>query len=193
MDLVKENIVPTKFEDDMDFYEREIYSFRLDIFRFINAAVMDKNLAEDLTQDLMETAWRKRSQLRKYENVRGALIVMAKHKLVEYRRRSKDVPVVVSLDDQEYQMGREEEMALRDLLDKESHFELMVCIGKLREDYKRLIVLHYYYDLPLKAVAAVTGIPYNTVLSWHGRALRKLGELLLESKKKDKEDRHGSR
>ena len=190
MDLVKEGVFPVYEEDDLTFYEREIYSFRTDIYRFIYVSVKDRNLAEDLTQDVLEAAWRKRALLRKYESIRGALFVMAKHKVIE-RHRKKRV-TTVPIEDGEYLLGSEEESALRSLLAKEQHFELMHYISKLREDHKRVVLLRYYYGLSLKEVAAITDVPYNTIISWHGRAVRKLAEFILEDQK-GKEDPDGIR
>jgi DNA-directed RNA polymerase specialized sigma24 family protein len=38
--------------------------------------------------------------------------------------------------------------------------------------------LHYFYELSLRDVSEITDTNYNTVVSWHKRALKQLGILL---------------
>jgi len=43
--------------------------------------------------------------------------------------------------------------------------DLRAALRKLAPEHREVLVLHYYLDLPLHEVAAITGIPIGTVKS----------------------------
>ena len=66
------------------------------------------------------------------------------------------------------------DISLEDILIKtESDHDLRKLIHELEEKYERIIILRYFYDLTLKEIADMLSQNYNTVLSWHSRAIKK--------------------
>jgi RNA polymerase sigma factor (sigma-70 family) len=51
-------------------------------------------------------------------------------------------------------------------------------IHSLSEEEQQLYILHYYYDLPLKEIAEILNVNYNTVRSMHMRGMVKLRKRL---------------
>jgi len=67
----------------------------------------------------------------------------------------------------------------------ESRHYLHSILAELRSEYSRVLVLHYYYGMPLKEIADLLNMNYNTVTAWHRRAL--------ESARKIHKEREGGR
>ena len=60
--------------------------------------------------------------------------------------------------------------------------EIVAAVRSLSPQRRVVIVLHYWLDLPIDAIAAELGIPYGTVASRLSRALADLQRLLEESR-----------
>lgn len=60
----------------------------------------------------------------------------------------------------------------------EQNIDLQVAIGKLDENYQTVIILHYYYDLPINQIAWHMNVPEGTVKTYLHRARKSLKKLL---------------
>jgi RNA polymerase sigma-70 factor, ECF subfamily len=60
------------------------------------------------------------------------------------------------------------------------HVALVRALRELPDGPRRAVVLHYYADLPLRAIARELKVPEGTVKSWLARARQALGEGLDE-------------
>ncbi|WP_059172318.1 sigma-70 family RNA polymerase sigma factor [Bacillus sp. FJAT-27445] len=69
----------------------------------------------------------------------------------------------------------------------EESLQLLNAIGQLRENYRTVIVLFYYYDYSIKMISSVMEIPESTVKTYLSR-----GKAELKKSYKDEEDKcHG--
>ena len=50
----------------------------------------------------------------------------------------------------------------------------LTLLGSLSNDEKRLYILRYYYDIPLKEISSMLDANYNTIRSLHRRGLAKM-------------------
>ncbi|MGG5371674.1 TIGR02954 family RNA polymerase sigma-70 factor [Enterococcus sp. AZ196] len=48
-------------------------------------------------------------------------------------------------------------------INKEEHLDLLFALNELKEDYRLVIILHYYHDLTVKSISEVLQIPEGTV------------------------------
>ncbi|HDX9577818.1 TPA: sigma-70 family RNA polymerase sigma factor [Bacillus pseudomycoides] len=60
----------------------------------------------------------------------------------------------------------------------EQNIDLQVAIGKLDENYQTVIILHYYYDLPINQIAWHMNVPEGTIKTYLHRARNSLKKLL---------------
>ncbi|MEI4801313.1 sigma-70 family RNA polymerase sigma factor [Bacillus sp. NPDC077411] len=60
----------------------------------------------------------------------------------------------------------------------EQNIDLQAAIGKLDENYQTVIILHYYYDLPINQIAWHMNVPEGTVKTYLHRARKSLKKLL---------------
>lgn len=64
------------------------------------------------------------------------------------------------------------------VLNNDSLEQLVELIKSLDKKYSAVILLKYVHEMSLKDIAFVSGIPYNTVCSWHARGKKLLAEKL---------------
>lgn len=156
------------------FYHEEIEPHHEYILKLLTTITDDPDLAEDLTQETFERAWKKRSLMMHYENPKAALAEVAKNILRRHWKKRKCGPQTFSLDalpERELERVAAEDVA-DTFLREESRLYLMSILNELRRDHKRVLILHDYYGLSLKEIADLLGVNYNTVSAWHQRALK---------------------
>lgn len=145
-----------------------------DLLRFITTLSKDPQLAADIVQDTMETVWTKLERIESYTDLKQILFTIGKNKLTSYYRKNRTEQKAFPLIEKE-QLTKSEEDFIQRLMQQEDRRRLLFQISRLREDYSRIILLHYFYGLSLKEIAIITCTNYNTLVSWHRRALRQLG------------------
>jgi RNA polymerase sigma-70 factor (ECF subfamily) len=139
-------------------------------------ALGDRDLAADCTQETFLSAWRARTR---YDLERGALAAwllgIARHKVLDARRRSARVPVV-QVDDGGRLPGAEsdhqEELSDRLLL---AH-----ALETLPTRAREVIELAFYSDLTQVEIAKRLALPLGTVKSDMRRGLQRLRAYLEE-------------
>lgn len=156
--------------DDRYFFEKNVVPHYPKLLKFLMYASQDMELARDLTQDTMETAWEHRKQVFAYTNIEAGLITIAKNKLKKhYRKNPVFIPIGELTDVPDPDKILEEIM-----IEIETAGELKVLFNELDEKYKRVLILHYNYKQTLKDISQIYGVSDSTVRSWHARALEYL-------------------
>jgi RNA polymerase sigma-70 factor (ECF subfamily) len=120
------------------------------------AAVLlgDHNEAEDATQDALVRAWQQWARLRDPEKA-GAWFGRILINVCRDRLRARHTRI-------RWLSG---EMPGANLEDQGEREAISRAIGDLTADHRIVIVLRYYLDLPLDAIAERTGAPIGTVKS----------------------------
>lgn len=83
---------------------------------------------------------------------------------------------VIKNDIEEHQFQSSEHM-IEDLIEKDG---VSSAIMKLELDDRKIIILHYYQELPIKDIASIIGISENTANQRLFRARKKLKKYLVE-------------
>jgi len=138
------------------------------------AAVMlaDRTTAEDAVQEASLKAWRKLRQVRPGAEMKPWFLGIVANECREVRRGRWWS--VLRLPDSQFPVtpGGDYLAAFADL---------RRAIRRLRHRRRLLLVLHWYLDLPLADVAAITGLSEDAVKSELSRAIGQLRKLLGES------------
>ncbi len=156
-------------QKDLVFFEERIMKTYTYLIKYITALSKDPVLAADVVQDTMETALKQIDRIKSYSNVKKALERISKNILLNYYKKHE--PEIYSVEVEE---GNSEYDSAAILLQNEDRRHLLIYIDLLREDYSRIILLHYYYGMTFKDIADALSLNYNTVISWHRRALIQL-------------------
>ena len=166
-----EGVYMNKHCIDQVFFEENVAPHYIKVIKFLIYSSQDKELAYDIVQDTMEAAWKYRNKIHSYDNIEAALITIAKNKLKKYYCKH---PANISIEELEFNEVPDKTLVEEITMEVETGEEIRELFRTLDEKYARILILHYYYDLSLKEIAEMYGTNYNTVLSWHTRALKKL-------------------
>jgi RNA polymerase sigma-70 factor (ECF subfamily) len=136
-------------------------------YRLAGMLLSDRAEAEDATQEALLRAWRSAGSLRDPTGFQAwfdrILINVCRDRL----RRRRRVPSVAF----HLWMSPVARDPFHELLDRD---ETLRAIGILDDDQRLVVVLHYWSDLTLAAIAERTGWPIGTVKSRLHHALRRM-------------------
>lgn len=131
----------------------------------------DPDDARDAVQEALIRAWRDLPGLRDPERFDGWLYRLTVHACIDsIRRRRRQVHGSDVQDVGDTTAGGLGRIDDRELLG--------MALGRLRPDWRAVVVLHYYVGLPLPEAANVLGIPVGTAQSRHHRSLRAMRSLI---------------
>ena len=126
----------------------------------------DRSEAEDIAQDALLRAWRRRSTLRNAERRDQWLATIVRNEAFRTRARARpDLSESI-----EYLEGAEDER----MLETVEHADLQAALRRLSERDRKLLAMRYVEDLTQAAIARRLGIPEGTVKVRLHRARNKL-------------------
>lgn len=147
--------------------------YQKQIFLYINKRLQNKEIAEDMTQDVFVQCWKSynTSYDEKKCSIATWLYVIAGNKLKNYYRDRKDLVTFEDYmsDDFTEEVDFERGIWLEELRDK-----MAVALKTLSEREQQIIVLSYYDELSSKEIALQLGITDGNVRVIKQRALNKL-------------------
>jgi RNA polymerase sigma-70 factor, ECF subfamily len=149
----------------LDAYGREIQGVAYLILR-------DKALAEDVTIDTLLTAFDRGGSIRDESALRPWLLRVATNKALTVRRSGARVIQLAVLPDSIH--GGDFANASSDRV------AILQAVGALPIQMRAAVVLRYYADLPVEAVAAALGKSPNTIKAQLQTALDRLRRTLSE-------------
>ena len=163
---------------------KEIYEKHwLEIKRFIYVETgRDASLTEDIFQNTWMNVYTYISTLRDESSTRAWLYTIAKNETKRYFHRNKTrilSDINTNADDLYEEVEDAESSDYPDTLANEDF--LAKILSRLSYEDQQLILLHYYYDLPINEMAEMYEVNYNTLKSSVRRALLKLRQYAIDS------------
>ena len=164
------------------------------VFCFIYSRVdRDKELAKDITQNVMENAWLKIEQIRKEEAIRAWLMQIAVNEVKKYfRMQNAQKRSLFEEESYEFHQSRISEtieQVEEDILDqiilKEKETLLMEALNNVDEKYQTLIDLRLLQDLKFNEIAEILQIDSAQVRVYYKRGLMLLYKEYLQLSKGD--------
>lgn len=145
------------------------------VFRFVLRIVQDEAAAEDLTTETFLEVWRRAGRFEGRSAVSTWMLAIARFKAFAMRRRraaeSWDEGAAERIEDPADDPARALER-------KDTSAALRKCLNALPARHREIIDLAYYHEKSLAEVAAIVGIPMNTVKTRMLRARARLAGLL---------------
>ena len=153
------------------------------IYRFVLGYVKDKDIAEDITQDVFLKIWKNLKKVKKNKNFKSWVYTIAKNTTLDYLKKKKAIP----LSNFENEQGRN--IVLEKLLDSslppdklamitESKRIFKSSLEKLSAKYKEVLSLYYYKYLNFNEIAQKLDEPVNTIKSRHRRGVIMLRKIV---------------
>lgn len=178
-------LVERALRGDESAYGDLLARYERPVFTLVLRMVRDRTLAEDLAQEAFVKAF---GRLGSYDPARkfsSWLFKVAHNSAIDHlRRRELDT---VSLD---APMGDEADAPLRAVEDvagetpaaaaerSDLSRALTRTVGRLRPEYRQVVLLRYQAGLDYSEIAEATGFPLGTVKTYLHRARKELAELL---------------
>jgi RNA polymerase sigma-70 factor (ECF subfamily) len=156
------------------------------VLTLVSRMVRDQGVAEELAQDAFVKAF---AALRSFDpsyKFSNWVLRIAHNVAIDHLRRAR--PAVVSIDDDS--SGRDLADVLADgrepsafdlAVRRDFRTDLEAALGRLRPEFRRLVVMRYLEDMSYKDIAEVVGLPLGTVKSHLHRARAALGRHLVDA------------
>ena len=130
----------------------------------------NRELAEDITQDIFIKAWEKRLSFNpKKSTLKNWLYTITRNHIIDLYRKKK---VDVKSFDEEIESGiKDESMSIDDEL---LLTDILKSLDKLKDRDKELLILRYIQDLDIEEISKIVGKSYNTTKVMIHRAIKKL-------------------
>jgi RNA polymerase sigma-70 factor, ECF subfamily len=156
---------------------RELYRrYAGELFGFSCNALGDRELAEEVVQDVFARLWRHAGDYDPTKaSVRTWLYAIARNRIVDARRRASVRPGLVPVDDEQ----APEELD-RELDNAVLRWQVAAALARLSSEHREVIRLSHWGGLSLREIAERKGIPLGTAKSRAYYALQSLRLILDE-------------
>jgi RNA polymerase sigma-70 factor, ECF subfamily len=145
------------------------------LYRFVLRFVADRQSAEDVISEVFLEVWRHASTFEARSAASTWLLAIARFKALSSLRRRSDAPlddaVAATIED----TGDDPEVTIRK---KQQGQILRNCLARLSPNHREIVDLVYYQGMAIGEVAAIVGIPENTVKTRMFHARKQLSVLL---------------
>jgi RNA polymerase sigma factor (sigma-70 family) len=143
------------------------------IFRFCLVKTSQKELAEDLTQEVFMRYWQVLTDGKEMTNTRSFLYTIANNLVIDWYRKKKSV----SLDVMQEQGFEAEQKGTNQVLDTEYAY-ILETIDTLEEKDRVVVLLRFVEGLDPKDIAKILGESANVVSVRINRAIEKVQKKL---------------
>ena len=145
------------------------------VFRFTLRLIGDESLAEDLATEVFLDVWRHADRFEGRSAVSTWVLGIARFKALSARRRR-----AVELLDEEIAKTIEDPADDPAIVLEKNDTSMVIrnCLKRLAPHHREIIDLAYYHEKSLEEVAAIVGVPKNTVKTRMLRARTRLAGLL---------------
>jgi len=140
------------------------------LFSICKRLMRDPDAAQDALQDVMVRIWEKSPLFdRTRGDAMGWMIAVARN--VAFNRLSEKPAAALSLSDEEVAsvVAR-----LSAGSDPSLGPDLQRCLGALKAEHRRCVVMAYHYGLTYEELSALSAVPLGTVKTWIHRAIGQL-------------------
>lgn len=144
------------------------------IFRFCVLKVSNRELAQDLAQEVFMKYWQTLRKGEKLQNERAYLYTLARNLVIDWYRKKKESSLDV-LTEAGIEFQGDTSKSITDSAEAREAFEV---IGQLEEGDREVLTLRFVEGFSPKEIADVTGESANTISVRIHRALKKVQELL---------------
>jgi len=145
-----------------------------DIYRFCAVKVTNRELAQDLTQEVFMRFWQTVRDGEKLRNERAYLYTLARNLIIDWYRKKKESSLDV-LTDQGIDFGNDDHKKIEESAQMR---EVLEVINQLDDDAREALLLRYVEGFTPKEIAAMSGETANAVSVRINRAIKKVQGLI---------------
>ena len=157
----------------------EVYArFQRPLFRYLFHLLRQKELAEDVLQEVMLVVWQKAPTFQGTAQAASWIFGIAHHQAFKALRRDAS-STLIELE-AAAELADEALDPEADLLRQTTHEEIAQALACLTPEHREVLELAFFQDFACKEIAAIVGIPLGTVKSRLSYARRALKAALLQ-------------
>ena len=145
------------------------------ILGFLTSRLSNRQLAEELLQDVMLAAWKSAGSFRGDSKVKTWLFVIARNRAINSQRKRS--PEIVQLNES-FGYQSEDTGPMEKMIKQANREVVRSAIDQLPQGQKEVLILVFYNQLSGPETAEVLGISEGTVKSRLHRAKHQLKQLL---------------
>jgi len=161
-------------QGDRDWFDQLVLRYTDRIFAMCWRFTLNRQDAEDLTQDIFLLIYNKISQFQGRSALSTWIYRVALNKAISRRRREAQLANTVELDDAA--------TATDGLADRmEKSIDIYRSIARLPRKYAQIIELYYFQDMSRQSIARVLHLPVRTVETRLYRGRNQLRSILLDA------------
>ncbi|WP_260858169.1 sigma-70 family RNA polymerase sigma factor [Bacillus sp. FJAT-22090] len=166
------------FENHEELINEMMSEYGQDILRLVYSYVNNKEVAEDLTQDIFVKFYKSLHTFKGKSKLKTWLWRIAINHCKDFLKSWYTKHVSIA-EDTTY-IKTKKEMVEEVIIQKEAEDQLISAIMSLPIKYREVIYLYYYEELLIKEIAVLTEVSVNTVKTRIRRAKELLEERLEE-------------
>ena len=144
------------------------------IFRFCLLKVSNREIAQDIAQEVFMRYWQTLRKGEKLKNERAYLYTVARHLVIDWYRKKKETSLDAIMETGVDFAGQEQSS----ITDHVEATEVLAVIQQLEEGDREVLLLRYVEGFTPKEIAAQLGESANVVSVRIHRALKKVQELI---------------
>jgi RNA polymerase sigma-70 factor (ECF subfamily) len=144
------------------------------IYRYVLRLFHDASTAEDVVGDVFLDVWRQASRFEGRSAVSTWLIAIARFKALSLLRKHREDALDEKTAETIEEPSDDPEIAVEK---RDKGEKLRKCLAGLSREHREIIDLVYYHEKSVEEVAAIVGIPENTVKTRMFYARKRLAEL----------------
>ncbi len=151
--------------------------FERPLFAYLFHLVGQKELAEDVLQDVMVIVWQQAPRYQGTGRVASWIFGIAHHQAFKALRGSGTWVELETAED----LPDDQPLPEADLLRRATHDQIARALAALSPEHREVLELAFFQDFSGKEIAAIIGVPLGTVKSRLSYARRALKAALLRS------------
>jgi RNA polymerase sigma-70 factor, ECF subfamily len=144
------------------------------IYRFVMVKVSNKQVTEDLTQDIFLKTWQHIVDKKQIKSFQAFIFRIARNTVIDYYRQSQHQEVSLDYVPETAEANKDLNTNVDQNIDKEN---LLKRLRKLKPEYQEILLLRYLEDLSIEEIAEILQKDKNNIRVLLHRALSKLKEL----------------
>lgn len=164
---------PEAFGEIYDEYAEKIY-------RFIYFKVASEQEAEDLSSEVFLKAWKYLIGEKPVKSIGALLYTIARNRVIDYYRQKKFE--IEATEEMAKQVP--EETSVTELEKKADLARVYKALGKLKDEYREIVVMRYLDDLSIAEIASIIQKTRNNVRVLLHRSVAALKDILEEEENK---------
>ncbi|MDB5264683.1 MAG: polymerase sigma-70 factor, subfamily [Parcubacteria group bacterium] len=162
-------------QDEMKATFLETYDqYAGDIFRFCSMKISNREVAEDITQEVFMRLWQALRDGTELRNPRALLYTIARNLVIDWYRKKKESSLDV-LTDMGIDFGSEDHKGI--VRDAEMQ-EVLKVINQLDEPSRDALLMRYVEGLSPQEIAEITEETANVISVRINRAIKKVQDLI---------------